>query len=467
MKSTVGQRGRVAAAAAVVLVTLSLSGPGSSAAAAPECQNSWTNRDGGVWSDAASWSRGTVPAPGERACIEAPGAYTVSLTAATASIGSLSLGGAAGTVTLAISGSCAGSALLSTSEGLVVEQGGHVTMGEDDACSGAAAIEGPILNRGTITTLGAGGERRLRGDLRNDGTIAIGADTAFAKVGSALENDGRIELDQTLHVSEHTDVRNESGAIVAAGAGELLQSGGKFFEGGGAISGREPVVVDDGNLIYDGGGSGAIVLRGDSGISGAPRHGAFTFPGRGQSLRIQGTCSEAASIGAPAFTNRGTISLEPGDGCGAGITVDLGGQTLRNLGTIEAAEAGGEPLAIQGALVNQRTVAVVPEATLAVAAGYAQSAHGRYVTEIDGPGSFGALETPGPAVIDGALSVSSRPGAALAAGQQFAVLRSGSLSGTFSRIDHARLRADALRFEPLYGDAGAVLRLARARGPGA
>ncbi len=449
------ERPRIPALALVLLATLGVCGAGSSSAAAAGCENSWTNSDGGSWFDGASWSRGTVPGPGERICIEAPGTYTVSVTAPTASIASVTLGGGSGTATLALTGGCPGSTLLSSVSGLLIGRSGSVTMGGD--CAGDVAIEGPVVNQGRIVTLAGGGERRLRGNLINEGTLAIRADTAFGRVGSTLENEGRIELDHTLTVSEHTDVRNESGAILTAGAGELIQSGGKFTVGSGAISGRQAVVVEGGNLIYAGRGQGAIVLRGDSAISGTPHHGRLTFPREGQTLQLQGSCSQPASITAPAFTNRGTIALE--SACGGGVTLGLGGETLENRGTIEAGATGGEALSIEGRLANDNTVAVSAGATLEVASGYAQSTRGLYVTAVDGPGSFGALETPGGAEIGGVLSVSTAPGAGAVAGQQMAVLRSTALSGTFRRILHARLRAAGLVYEPLYDEEGVTLRL--------
>lgn len=436
-----------------LLAALGVYGPGTGSAAAAGCENSWASSAGGSWFDAAGWSRDKVPEPGEGVCIEAPGTYTVSVPAATASIGSLTLDSASGTATLALAGDCAGSAVLSTASGLLVGPGGSVRMG-GDGCSEDAAIEGPVLNVGRIVTLtGGGGERRLRGDVTNDGTVAIDADTELGEVGTTFENAGRLELRQMLHVSEHTDVRNESGAIVAAGAGELLQSGGKFFEGAGAISGLQPVVLDGSDLIYVGDGQGGIVVRGDSAISATPHRGRFIFPGRSQTLQLQGTCSEPASITAPPFTNRGTIALEAG--CSA-VTLGLGGGTIENRGTIDAAGAG--PLSLEGRLANASTVAVAAGATLDVASGFAQSARGLYATTVDGPASYGALATPGEADLDGVLSVSTAPGASLQDGQRLRVLRSGTLDGTFRRVGHARLRAGLL-YEPLYTAEGVALQL--------
>ena len=343
-------RARAPVAALLVLATFVAYGLDAGSAAAAGCGNSWTNPQGGSWFDAGSWSRGTVPEPGEGVCIDAAGTYTVSLAAAAASVESVTLGDASGTATLALTGGCAGSALLSTASGLLVGTGASLTMGGDDGCGSDAAVEGPVFNRGRIVTLG---ESRFSGNLTNEGTFGIDADTAFAHAGSTLDNAGRLELERTLHVTQHTDVRNESGAILAAGAGELLESGGKFFEGAGAISGTQPVVVEDGNLIYAGGGQSTIVLRGDSGISGPPHHGVFTFPRRGQTLRLQGTCSAPASVVSPPFTNRGTIALEAA--CGGGATLGLGGGTLENRGTIDAEAPGHDSLSIKGGSPTKAT----------------------------------------------------------------------------------------------------------------
>jgi hypothetical protein len=156
---------RCAGLAFAAVLALALWAP--AAAHASGC-DTFTNTADGSWTTAANWSANKVPGS-EEACITEPGTYTVTLSASSASVKSLTLGGSSGTQTLVEESSSSGAATLSTSEGLGIGAHGALTLTNAGVSANTDVLSGSVTNAGTISILagGAGGERRLESNVTN------------------------------------------------------------------------------------------------------------------------------------------------------------------------------------------------------------------------------------------------------------------------------------------------------------
>ena len=89
-------------ALALVLATVGAAFLGGGAALGAGCTITW-NGGSGDWGTAANWTPQRTPSTGDVVCIQAVGTYTVTFGSAT-TIGSLVLGAASGTQSLALAG---------------------------------------------------------------------------------------------------------------------------------------------------------------------------------------------------------------------------------------------------------------------------------------------------------------------------------------------------------------------------
>jgi fibronectin-binding autotransporter adhesin len=231
--------------------------------------------------------------------------------------------------------------------------GGSTTLANAESGNNSVRLTGTITNTGTITTDPTNGaERAIDGNLTNKGTLAINTNTVSNSEGSALTNEGAVDIatGTQLQVSNKQTVSNGTGGhIVASGSGVLLETGGSSFdEGAGTTSGTLPVIVDDGTLSYEGAGESTIALRGTSTLKGAST--------AKQTLLIQSTFAENNSTTAPSgFSNGGSTTL---------ANTETGNNSVRligaitNTGTITTDPTNGAERAIDGNLTNKGTLAI-------------------------------------------------------------------------------------------------------------
>src|SRR5205085_452530 len=112
-----------------------------SVSAAPTCDTSWKVASSGDFNTAVNWTSG-VPTSTKNACITIAGAgnYTVTLSGASATVKTLTLGAASGptTQTLSVLGTGCGTAasLTTTTTGSTVKATGRLLATADNACSG-------------------------------------------------------------------------------------------------------------------------------------------------------------------------------------------------------------------------------------------------------------------------------------------------------------------------------------------
>jgi hypothetical protein len=429
--------------------------------------DSWTNTAGGSWFTGTNWSKGSPPTSGEEACITAAGTYTVTMTqtVSTVSVKSLTIGGTSGTQTLAVGSSCSVNAVLSTTGGTSIGPLGAMTLTDGELCASAATLTGPVVNAGTIRTeAGSGGARSLQGNLTNGGTIAVNANTAYNGSGTTLTNQGAISPagGVQLTVSNGSSVTNGSGGkISATGSGDIFMSSGtSFSEGAGTTSGTQPVLIDDATLSYTGSGASLIRLRGLSTLSGnlAP----------GQSLSIESTCGENAVASAgTSFTSAGTITLTNAESCANNATLSLTGgtRTLENKGTLSIVNPHGGVRAIEGSLVNDKTLSLSAGATLKVNGSYTQVSTGTLKTAIASASRFGALSVTGAATLAGKLALAPAKAFKGSPAQTFAILGASSRTGTFSKETGGVIKESlpGLYYDPTYSAAGVTLVVTQAK----
>ncbi len=486
------RRGHAAVLAIVAAIGLSALAP--SFAHAAGCTDEWTNTAGGSWFAGGNWSNGEPPSSTEDACITASGAYTVTMiqtaTTGPVSVHSLTVGGLAGTQTLAV-GVCSpkDEATLSATAGIDNGANGAIELtgvppGSGEACGapGSVTLSGTVVNAGAIVVepVSDGSSRHLQGDLTNTGTVAIEANAAYDGTGTTLANEGAIDVaaGTELTVAAGDSVVNgHGGSIAAAGDGVVLAgSGASFSEGTGTTSGTMPVIVDDGTLNYTGTksehGSGPIVVRGRSTLSGNVR--------LGQSLTVQSTCAEAVELNDEGeergkfefyFTNGGTLELTS-DSCGRKISFELGRKfvlgrfinygmfivnnpygayfrlghciAVTNAGLLQL---GATPTKAEGR--GASTLEVNGSSGMCV---FAQTSTGRFRTLIAGTSDFGHMSTSDGGTVEGTLSVRPIAPFAGSVGQSFTIIQTDAgVARYFSDEVEDPVDYTGLYFKPTYG----------------
>jgi hypothetical protein len=355
---------RCAGLAFAAVLALALWAP--SAAHASGCTNEWKSAVSGSWTTAANWSANKVPGSEEEACITDNGTYTVTLSASSASVKSLTLGGSSGTQTLVEESSSSGAATLSTSEGLGIGAHGALTLTNTGVSANTDVLSGPVTNAGTISILagGAGGERRLESNLTNTGTVSVQTVTNF-DASKTFTNEGAVDIGESgqLTLSSGSTFVDAAGSVASTGGAVYVSGSAKYVQGGGTTSGSQPVIVEAGTIEYTGSGASTIHARSYYGyISGNIA--------KGQTLVVEGCVggTDAGIVVAKAsFENAGTIELTSADykgsGCGGGDESRLkleSAVTLTNTSTgkilVEPGIGGERKVEGAGAITNKGVV---------------------------------------------------------------------------------------------------------------
>ena len=339
---------------------------------------------------------------------------------------------------------------------------GTIKLTNGDGCGNNATLNvetGTLTNSGKIVTeVPIGGARTLEGNLINTGTLTTKANTAYTGSGELLTNSGTINVAEgtQFSVTDGSVLNASGGNIFAPGSALFYQVGGTFTEASGKTSGTVPVVLDDGSLKYESTsaepGSGPIGLRGSSTVSGRVR--------TGNTLILQSTCSEHAVItDASSLESFGLIEMTNGDGCGNNVTLTLkeGTGTLTNGGTLSILEPHGGTRTIAGNLVNKATVSLAAAAHLQVNGTYTQTSAGQLRSFIGSASEFGSMTVSGAATIAGLASPRKVGTFKPTLGQEFAILKAASLSGTFSGEAGEPQIEPGLYYQPAYSATTASL----------
>jgi hypothetical protein len=410
---------------------------------------------GTSFTEAAGTTSGTSPVIVDDGALSytGAGASTIVLRGASTLSGSISLGQSLiiqgtddenATVTAAVSFTNAGAITLTQIE----TENNRATL---------ALSSGVLSNSGTITTeagAGSGSARNLEGSVTNKGTLAIDVTTGFGGSGAVLINDAAINIavGATFLLPSGQTFSNETGGTIAAtGTGQFEQRDGTFNEGAGKSTGTS-LVLDDDALHYMGAGASTIVLRGTSTLSGNIS--------AGQSLTIQGTDDENATVTAAAsFTNGGKITLIQieTENNRVNLVLEHAG-TLTNKGTITI---GTGPTAssrtIEGNVKNEKSLLLAAGATLTLVGSYTQGKKAGLQTTFGVSGDPGKLSATGTAVIAGKLTIKQSKTFKPAKGESFALLSSSGLSGKFSSVKGKKIKKSSSSYVPTYSATAVTL----------
>src|SRR5262249_50022263 len=123
----------------------------------PAATITWTNTDGGFWSDAVNWSPNQVPTAGDSAVITAPGTYAVN-SPGSVEVGSFTLGGARGEQTLSLAVILSNvTACVVNANGILSVTGGTVQGPGLVTVNGQLVWSGGQFGRQSAVALSAGG----------------------------------------------------------------------------------------------------------------------------------------------------------------------------------------------------------------------------------------------------------------------------------------------------------------------
>jgi hypothetical protein len=273
----------------------------------------WLNGAGGSWDVATNWDLGSVPLASDIALIDAPGVYSVAITAADA-VQSLTLNDAGATVvdtgSLALTG-----ALTATAGTFDLAAGGVVSGGTLSATGGSFAWNGGTLSgatyQGALDLTAAGASLSVANGLTATGTGGVGPGTINAD-GSA---------------TSLTFLGTQTIDNVTINAGNLAGTGGTALNFGDLTLGAHATL----NQLGGGGVAGFASWATDTGTS-------LTNNGTIQASLPSG----GAHIVTTTFVNNGLMSAVPG------AAFDIQTTNMTNNGTV----SGDIPVSVSGTLTN-------------------------------------------------------------------------------------------------------------------
>jgi hypothetical protein len=334
------------------------------AAAMPACTKHWLYASNGNWNAAGNWTPSGVPRAGDVACIDAIGAYTVTVNVAPANLGALIIGGrsvqakvvnpiGAPTSAWTFPGGMqivAGSSLIvraflvaMLSPGPLLIDGSVVA---DSSTFALGFVADSVVIRGSLDcatyscSLLANHAIRTSGTLTTKDfsvmTLSPGADALWIEGGS-LSGAGSFQSSRTTHWS--------AGSIPARltdGSARFTQEGATLYLDADTLSGAVSMLTQSSPF-------GASVIRGDIGA------GVHLFAGTRDSL---GTLSLGGARGGP-LTNHGVLTFQPGP---RHLTVT--GAGVVNLATMELDFPAGLTEFATDSVVNQGTVTVTGHSLL-------------------------------------------------------------------------------------------------------
>ncbi len=265
----------------------------------------------------------------------------------------------AGGQTLRIEAECASGYAYVTVEG-AVSNAGTIAM-TSSGCANDTYLEMPskssLTNTGTVSVQnGAGGQRRIRGEVVNNHVFEVGAKAAGLLESGSFSNAGAVNLagEGVLSMTSASFTNGVGGSVVGTGSGHVLVgSGSTFVQGAGTTEGPEPVVVENGTIEYSGSGAGLVLARGYS------SHLKGKLAG-GQTLRIEAECASGYAYVTVegAVSNAGTIAMTS-SGCANDTYLEMPSKSsLTNTGTVSVQNGAGGQRRIRGEVVNNHVFEV-------------------------------------------------------------------------------------------------------------
>ena len=256
----------------------------------------WTNTAGGNWNDAANWNPNQVPGASDDALITSDGIYTVTLDVS-ASIASLTLGGASGkqtlnnsgnTLTLTNASTVGANGELGLSSGMLNASGLLTVRGVFNWTGGTIAGAVTIVANGTMNISGNNNHDLPNCALTNNGAVvwSDGTIRGGGNPGTQISNFGLWTVQTDMDINTDFDAFgvtfNNTGTFrKSAGTGNTTIQGSVVFTDTGTVD------VQSGTLVLNSGGtfSSSSVISGGGSVS--LQSGAFTLNGIITSPNVQ------------------------------------------------------------------------------------------------------------------------------------------------------------------------------------
>ena len=209
----------------------------STSAGVVACTTSWNDAGGGNWTDAGKWSGG-LPDSNDDVCITLDGTYTVLLSASSATVNSITIGGTSGTQTLTIQSVDVGAGAFNAT--LTINNGGANLVNGRIHLTHQGPFPNPVTTLnvagGTLTNAGtiqvpagdSGNSRIIQGNISSTGTIDIDRTTTYSGSGT-LTNGGPMTIANTTELSipqaaSATFTNATNGSITADGNGQVFMN---------------------------------------------------------------------------------------------------------------------------------------------------------------------------------------------------------------------------------------------------
>jgi glutaredoxin-related protein len=197
--------------------------------------------------------------------------------------------------------------------------------------SGASAT---LTNTGTLRVTGILGAGRpyLRTNLINNGTLAFQHPETVIDSGVTITNNATttVAANDSVIVRDSATFANQAGTLANSGTFMVrtFNSAGTFTQGGGTVTGNDPV-IEAAKWNGTGAGAGTFTVVGASTLTGGIA--------AAQTLRIDDTSGNGI-VGIPTtFTNAGTLIVDMNYGNANTILQPSGASaTLTNTGTLRA-----------------------------------------------------------------------------------------------------------------------------------
>ena len=302
----------------------------------------WTNALGGNWSDPANWDANRVPVATDNVFIELDGTYTVTLDVA-AAVDALTVGGASGMQTLALSSSTltlsgtgatvGGTGALDMNGATLTGTGSLSSAGVVRVSGGVAVLDIALTNSGSLDVQSGGLEVKRGGTSTGTINTVTGTSTTVSAgtvdiTGGSTTADGSLVVlaGATLRFSAGTHTFSASSSV--SGAGDIDFAGGLVtLVGSYSVTGTS-TEISGGTAFFQNTTTPATMttLRMTSGILDGPgdvhvssllEWSGGMITGGGQ-LLIQSTAAATFAGGLKVFdskelVNQGSVTWTAGD----------------------------------------------------------------------------------------------------------------------------------------------------------
>ncbi|MCU1389163.1 MAG: hypothetical protein JWL72_2501 [Ilumatobacteraceae bacterium] len=261
-----------------------------------------------------------------------------------------------------------------------------------------------LTNTGTLRVMGipvSSGTRSIRVNVVNNGTLD------FQAVDTLIDSGVTITNNATVVVAANAAVTVRDGATFVNQAGTLTNNGafnvrifntqGTFTQGGGAVTGNDPV-IDGAKWNGVGAGAGKFTVLGASTLTGAIA--------AAQTVRLDDT-SGSGVVGIPAtFTNAGTLIVDMNYNNGNTILQPSSStSTLTNTGTLRVSgiqfSAGKRSIRVD--VVNSGTFVIDSTVVLDFTGAFSQPSGGTTEFDLASATVFGQMvaRSPGSVTLGG------------------------------------------------------------------